>query len=344
MTVGGSALFGRFAVQSSSASTAASRATVPRPLPSQPAMKPFRPQRLAVQAFQAAVERPSPPDPRRPAPAASPACPPRGRCAAARSPPRPRAWASGCAASGRARGRARHRGSARPGRRRCPPSAASSRSGSSEPTMLTAVLSPRPHGRPIAPQVSRKGPRRLSSRRLLRPSPASQAVGSSRHSSTPCRRLATAFSSAGNAASETTTGAPPSRASTRSTVPSGRRSHSSAGVLPQDGPPTSACHRITRLAPRLGDARRHALAAQAGDGRQQGLRDVILRRARPVRGVLHPLPPLAGEDLQREGGQLGTALLQQAGIDRGPGRRRGHGRPPGVALRPVVAEDGRSGW
>ena len=111
--------------------------------------------------------------------------------------------------------------------------------------MLTAGLSPRPHGRPIAPQVSRKGPRRLSSRRLLRPSPASQAVGSSRHSSTPCRRLATAFSSAGNAASETTTGAPPSRAITRSTVPSGRRSHSSAGVLPLDGPPTSACHRIT---------------------------------------------------------------------------------------------------
>ena len=111
--------------------------------------------------------------------------------------------------------------------------------------MLTAVLSPRPHGRPIAPQVSRKGPRRLSSRRVLRPSPASHAVGSSRHSSTPCRRFATAFSSAGNAASETTTGAPPSRASTRSTVPSGRRSHSSAGVLPLDGPPTSACHRMT---------------------------------------------------------------------------------------------------
>ena len=38
MTVGGGALPGRFAVQSSSASTAASRATVPLPLPSQPAM------------------------------------------------------------------------------------------------------------------------------------------------------------------------------------------------------------------------------------------------------------------------------------------------------------------
>ena len=82
-----------------------------------------------------------------------------------------------------------------------------------------------------------------------------------------------------------------------------------------------------RLAPGLGDARRHALAAQAGDGRQQGLRDVILRRARPVRGVLHPLPPLGGEDCQREGGQLGAALLQKAGIDRGPGRRRRLGRP-----------------
>ena len=40
MTVGGGALSGRFAVQSSSASTAASRATVPRPLPSQPAKRP----------------------------------------------------------------------------------------------------------------------------------------------------------------------------------------------------------------------------------------------------------------------------------------------------------------
>ena len=40
MTAGGGAVAGRFAVQSSSASTAASRATVPRPLPSQPAKRP----------------------------------------------------------------------------------------------------------------------------------------------------------------------------------------------------------------------------------------------------------------------------------------------------------------
>ncbi len=207
--------------------------------------------------------------------------------------------------------------------------------------MLTAGLSPRPHGRPIAPQLSRKPPRRLSSRRLLRPSPASQAVGSSRHSSTPCRRLATAFSSAGNAASETTTGPPPSRASMRSTVPSGRRSQSSAGVLPRRRAADQRLPQDERLAPRLGDARRYALAAQAGDGRQQGLRDVILRRARPVRGVLHPLAPLAGEDIQREGGQPGTALLlQQAGLDRGPGRRRGCCRLRGRELAPVVVEDG----
>ncbi len=95
------------------------------------------------------------------------------------------------------------------------------------------------------------------------------------------------------------------------------------------------------LAPRLGDARRHALAAQARDRRQQRLRDVVLRRARPLRGVLHPLPPLARENLQREGGQLGTTLLQKAGIDRGPGWRRRQGGPPGGALRPGVAEDGR---
>ena len=201
--------------------------------------------------------------------------------------------------------------------------------------MLTAVPS-RPHGKPIAPQVSRKGPRRLSSRRLLRPSPASHAVGSSRHSSTPCGRFATAFSSAGNAASETTTGAAAlarqhalDRAE-RPAQPVERRRLAARRAadqrLPQDD----------RLAPGLGDARRHALAAQAGDGRQQGLRHVVLRRARPVRRVLHPLAPLAREDIQREGGQPGTALLQQAGIDRGPGWRRGRGRAGGVEVPPVV--------
>ena len=137
---------------------------------------------------------------------------------------------------------------------------------------------------------------------------------------------------------------PPSRASTRSTVPSGRRSHSSAGVLPLRRAADQRLPQDHGLAPGLGDARRHALAAQARDGRQQGLRDVVLRRARPLRGVLHPLPPLGGEDLQGKDGQLGTALLQKAGIDRGPGRRRRLGRPPGVALRPGVAEDGRAGW
>ncbi len=95
-----------------------------------------------------------------------------------------------------------------------------------------------------------------------------------------------------------------------------------------------------RLAPGLGDAGRDALAAQAGDGRQQGLRHVILRRARPLRGVAHPLPPLAREDLQGEGGQLGTALLQQVGGDRGPWRRRGRGRTGGVGVFPVIGEMG----
>ena len=96
------------------------------------------------------------------------------------------------------------------------------------------------------------------------------------------------------------------------------------------------------LAPGLGDAGRHALAAQAGDGRQQGLRDVILRRARPLRGILHPFAPLApGRLFRGKAGSFGAALLQQAGVDCGPRRRRGRGRLRSGALRPVVAEDGR---
>lgn len=55
-----------------------------------------------------------------------------------------------------------------------------------------------------------------------------------------------------------------------------------------------------------------------------------------MRGVAHPLPPPGREDSEWEGGQLGTALLQQARVDRGPRRRRGRGRPRGLELPPVV--------
>ena len=94
-------------------------------------------------------------------------------------------------------------------------------------------------------QVSRSGLRARASPRPLQPSAASQAAGSSRHSSAPAgSRFAAESSRAKGMSWSITTGPRFSRPAVFSTAASGRRSASSAGVLPLDGPPTSACHRI----------------------------------------------------------------------------------------------------
>ena len=196
--------------------------------------------------------------------------------------------------------------------------------------MLTAVLTVcrRPRGSRWRPRCRERG--RAGSRRAGSCAPARPARRSARRATAarPAAAGPRPSASAGNASiGDHHRTRQPSRASTRSTVPSGRRSHSSAGVLPAGRAADQRLPQDQRLAPRLGDAGRYALAAQAGDGRQQGLRHVILRRARPVRGVASPTPATGcGKTFRGKAGSPGRPSSSRPGSIAGQGGGGGAAR------------------